>query len=158
MQPCWLRALTQSPDGYLWNVTLNLGAGGATCGTDTIGGVDYQIVKPGFGAAGAITLASPANPLPVRSNMGTTSTVTAVVANAASVTLLASAATRLRAHIYNDSDKKLFVKYGVTASAASYTDKLLPQQKMTIEDYTGRIDGIWEAAPTGNAVITEVTP
>lgn len=154
----WLRLLEQSPEGKLWNVTLNPGAAGATCATDTIGGVDYQIVKPSFGAAGTATPVSSANPLPTRANQGATAAVTAVVANAASVTLLASAPTRTRAKIYNDSDKTLFVKYGVTASSSSYTKKLLPQQDMDVDDYTGRIDGIWQAAPTGNAVITEVTP
>jgi hypothetical protein len=34
------------------NVILNPGAGGATLGTDTVGGVDYQKVKPAFSTDG----------------------------------------------------------------------------------------------------------
>jgi len=48
------------------NVTLNAGAGGATLGTDTVTGVDYQIVKIGFSLAGAAPVqVSASNALPV---------------------------------------------------------------------------------------------
>lgn len=48
------------------NVVLNAGSGGATVGTDTVTGVDYQIVKVGFSATGVAPVqTSAANPLPV---------------------------------------------------------------------------------------------
>lgn len=48
------------------NVVLNPGAGGSTLGTDQVGGVDYQIVKPGFSDAGNVPVqVSAANPLPI---------------------------------------------------------------------------------------------
>lgn len=48
------------------NITLNAGVGGATLGTDTVTGVDYQVVKIGFSAAGAAPVqVSAANALPV---------------------------------------------------------------------------------------------
>lgn len=52
------------------NVTLNAGTGGDTVAADDIGGVKYQRVKVTFGADGAATDASPANPLPVRMSDG----------------------------------------------------------------------------------------
>lgn len=48
------------------NIVLNPGALGATLGTDTVAGVDYQIVKLGYSVSGAApTQVSTANPLPV---------------------------------------------------------------------------------------------
>lgn len=48
------------------NVVLNPGSGGNTIATDTVAGVDAQIVKIGFSAAGVAPVqASAANPLPV---------------------------------------------------------------------------------------------
>lgn len=48
------------------NIVLNPGALGATLGTDTVAGVDYQIMKIGFSASGAAPVqVSSAAPLPV---------------------------------------------------------------------------------------------
>lgn len=48
------------------NVVLNSGAGGATLGTDQVGGVDYQIVKISFSTAGSAPVqVDAANGLPV---------------------------------------------------------------------------------------------
>lgn len=48
------------------NVVLNPGVGGSTLGTDQVGGVDYQIVKPGFSDPGNVPVqVSTTNPLPV---------------------------------------------------------------------------------------------
>jgi len=50
----------------LSNIQLNAGTGGATLGTDTVGGIDYQKVKPAFSADGTTPVSvSAANPLPV---------------------------------------------------------------------------------------------
>lgn len=47
------------------NVTLNPGTGGAVVASDNIGGVQYQRVKVTYGADGAASDVSAANPLPV---------------------------------------------------------------------------------------------
>lgn len=53
MTPFWLRTLTQSPEGKLWDgAQLNLGAGGLIAATDTIGGQEYQRMKLVHGVDG----------------------------------------------------------------------------------------------------------
>lgn len=47
------------------NVELNAGSGGATLATDDIGGIQYQRVKMTYGADGAATDVSDANPMPI---------------------------------------------------------------------------------------------
>ncbi len=90
-----------------------------------------------------------------------TPTVTTVVMNAASVTLLASNAARKSYVICNTGNHDLYISAGATASLTNlYAD--VPQQagttvscfKDTIPGYTGAITGIWSAAGSGNAVIT----
>ena len=84
------------------------------------------------------------------------STLANVASSAASVTLLAANANRNGATIYNDSTQNLFVKFGVTASATSFTTRLTPQAYYEVPfGYRGRIDGIWAAA-NGAARVTEI--
>lgn len=88
-----------------------------------------------------------------------------VAESASSVTLLAANAARLAFTIYNDSDAALNVKVGTTASATSFTIRLLPRGYMSSEELginaTGRIDGIWDSAPGtaghAHARVTEFT-
>jgi len=47
------------------NVILNPGTGGKTIASDDVGGAQYQRIKPAFGADGAATDVSTADPLPV---------------------------------------------------------------------------------------------
>lgn len=153
----WLRALEQSPRGVLWDVTLNAGSGGVTAKTDVVGGVHTQVLKLQLGAPTVEGgLVGPANPIPVRET-GATSALANVGALATNVTVLASNANRLRAWLYNDSDKTAYVKFGVTATTGSFTKKLLPEEFFTVEGYTGIVDAIWEAGPTGNMRTTELT-
>jgi hypothetical protein len=49
----------------LEGVELNPGTGGATVATDTVGGLDYQVIKLAVGADGAASLVSDSDPLPV---------------------------------------------------------------------------------------------
>lgn len=147
----WLRAFSQSPDGVLWNVTLNTGTGGATCATDTIAGVDHQLVKVEFGAAGAATQVSPTAGLPVRST-GATSASANVAENASSVALLASNANRLGWSIYNDSDAALNINFTSAASASAFVFRVLPRGFVSARDFgptvfTGAINGIWDSTP-----------
>lgn len=138
-------------------VVLNPGVGGSTAATDDIAGQMYQRIKLIHGAdginAGDVALA---NPLPTRST-GATSACTNVGASAVTGTVLASNAARLRAWLYNDADKNVFVKFGAVATAASFTKKLLPYEFFSVDGYTGIIDAIWEAGPTGNMRVTELT-
>lgn len=82
-----------------------------------------------------------------------------VNASASSVTLRAAKAGRRGLIIYNDADKDLYVKYGATASATSFTVKVLAggYWEMPIPIYTGVVDGIWASGPTGAARITELS-
>ena len=51
----------------------------------------------------------------------------------------------------------LYVKFGTTASATSYTVKMVADAYYEVPfGYTGRIDGIWASA-NGNARVTEMT-
>lgn len=139
------------------DVVVNPGVGGATIGADLVLGVAYQRIKLIHGAdgvnAGDVALG---NPLPTRSTGATASTAN-VAASAVTGTVLASNAARLRAWLYNDADKGVYVKYGAVATTGSFTKKLLPGEFLAVEGYTGVIDAIWEAGPTGSMRVTELT-
>lgn len=138
-------------------LSANVGSGDI-CSTDDIGGgVKVQRVKAQYGPDGTGIDVSLTTPLPTRKS-GATSTVTSVNDNAASVTLLASAATRMSAEFTNDSGAIAYLKKGATASTTSYTKKMLPDETYKIDDYTGVVDCIWASAPGGAMRITEVTP
>ena len=92
--------------------------------------------------------------------LGTTSTPTlSNVADAAtSQTLLSANSGRKGAIVYNDSSEFLYLKYGGTASATSFTAKIAPSGywEMPQPIYTGVIDGIWSADASGAARVTEL--
>jgi hypothetical protein len=93
------------------------------------------------------------------SNVVATASISNVASSATSVTLLAANAARLGAVISNDSTANLFIKFGATASATSFTAKLLPDDVFVIDSlllYKGVIDGIWSSA-NGFARVTELT-
>lgn len=81
-----------------------------------------------------------------------------VAQNVADVTLLASNSNRIRAHIYNDTTADLRISYGATASATQFTVLIAPGSYHIVDDFVGAIHGIWSAAGTGGANITEITP
>lgn len=92
-----------------------------------------------------------------RAAAAATSAVTSVASSATNVTLLASLAGRKGATIYNDSAQILYVKFGATASATSYTVQMAPGAYFEVPfGYTGIIDGIWASAD-GDARITELS-
>lgn len=134
---------------------------GKTIGADDVGGILYQRVKMVWGVDGVANDASATNPVPVIASpvAGTSAAVTSVGASATSVPLLAANAARRGAFIYNDSTVALNVKMGATASATSFTVKLLAggywEMPTVPYVYTGTIDGIWDSA-TGSARITEL--
>jgi hypothetical protein len=85
-------------------------------------------------------------------------TLSNVAASATSVQLLAANANRKQAVFYNDSDKNAYVKLGTTASSTSFSYLLVPGATLELPKpiYTGRIDCIWAAGPTGSMRITEI--
>ena len=89
-----------------------------------------------------------------------TATLSNVATSNASATLLASNAARKGAVIYNDSLVVMYVKFGTTASATSFTYYLAAGATLELPSspglYTGRIDGIL-ASSTGTARVTELT-
>jgi hypothetical protein len=88
----------------------------------------------------------------------TTSSLTSVAANAASVSLLAANVNRLQALITNDGTGIMFVALAATATTAAYTYRVTADSQVIIDGYwTGAISAIW-TAPNGNARITELTP
>lgn len=88
-----------------------------------------------------------------------TSAVTSVVSAATSTSILASNANRRMAIMVNDADKNAYVKLGTTASTTSFSYKLTPGQILELPTpvYTGAIDAIWDAGPTGSMRVTEIT-
>lgn len=110
-----------------------------------------------------VTLASDTssntNPLLVLNARAATSTLTNVTASASNVTVLALNANRKAATIYNDSTATLYLKWGATASATSFTVLILGGSYYELPGptvYTGILDGIWSSA-TGAARVTELT-
>jgi hypothetical protein len=88
-----------------------------------------------------------------------TATLSNVAASASSTAILASNANRKRVVIHNDSTATLYLKFGATASATSYTYLLYggdTYESPSMPVYTGQIDGIWASA-TGSARVTEFT-
>jgi len=95
------------------------------------------------------------NSLPARV---ATATLTNVAASATSVSLLASNTSRKGVILFNDSGAILYLKFGATASATSFTYRIDPGAtwEMAQPFYTGAIDGIWATA-TGTARVTELS-
>lgn len=134
--------------------------------SDEIGGVQFQRVKLVSGTEGSIDpIGVSANPLSVSLSAApaiptaASATLSNVTASASSVSLLASNANRRLAIFVNDSDKVAYVKFGTTASATSYTYRLAARDTLELPTpvYTGAIDCIWEAGPTGAMRITEIS-
>jgi hypothetical protein len=88
-----------------------------------------------------------------------TATLSNVATSTTSAQLLASNASRKGAIIYNDSLVVMYVKFGTTASATSFSYYLAAGATLELPSspvYTGRIDAIL-ASSTGTARVTELT-
>lgn len=96
----------------------------------------------------------------VRHIKASTATLANVASSITSVTLLAANADRLGTVIENESTAVLYVKFGSTASATSYTYLVAANTRLDLRsasiEYTGIITGIWAAA-NGNARVTELS-
>jgi hypothetical protein len=78
----------------------------------------------------------------------TTATTTPVASSASSTTLFAASWGDNARTIWNDSSQLLYVKFGTTASATSYTVQLVAGAFYEFPQplYAGRVDGIWASA------------
>jgi hypothetical protein len=71
--------------------------------------------------------------------------------------VLASNTARKGATVFNDSTSAVFLKFGATASATSFTVKVASGGYFEVPfGYTGILDGIWVSA-NGSARVTELT-
>src|SRR3990167_6028174 len=80
-------------------------------------------------------------------------TLTAVADSASSQTLLSADTARKGFRIHNDSTVTMYVKYGATASATSFTVAVAKDGYMEENNYTGRVDAIWASDAAGSARI-----
>lgn len=140
--------VTQPVSGTFWQATQPV-SGTFWQATQPVSGTFWQATQP-------VSIAATVAAKEVRSATGTQSTV---ADTASSTTLLASNANRLGATIANDSSAVLYVKLGATASATSYTARVVQYGLYELPyGYTGVVDGIWATDPgDGAARITEFT-
>ena len=95
----------------------------------------------------------------IAGDSASTASLSNVSSSASNVTILATNANRKRVVIVNDSTATLYLKFGATASATSYTYLLYGgdiYESPSFPVYTGQIDGIWASA-NGAARVTEFT-
>lgn len=85
----------------------------------------------------------------------TAATLANVGSSATNVTLFAAAGDTNARAIYNDSTAVLYVKFGATASATSFTVQLAAGAYYEFPQpvYAGQVDGIWASA-NGSARVT----
>lgn len=85
----------------------------------------------------------------------TSATLANVASSATNVTIFSAVASVSGRTIYNDSTAVLYIKYGVTASATSYTVQIAANGYYEFPQpiYAGQVDGIWASA-NGNARVT----
>lgn len=85
-----------------------------------------------------------------------TATTANVASSATNVTLFAANRAAHARTVYNESTSVLYLKFGATASATSYTVQLAAgaYYEFPMPLYGGQVDGIWAAA-NGTARTTE---
>ncbi len=139
---------TAQPGVDIGDVTINNGAGAAAVNIQD--GGNTITVDGTVGVSGTVA---------VQQNRAATGTLTTVADNAASVTILASNANRLKALITNDSSARLYLRFEAAAASTSNYGVSLAQYETWEElTYTGEIRGIWQTDPgDGAARVTEFT-
>lgn len=147
--------------------SLSIDDGGASITVDgvvaaTQSGVWLARAQDGYGTALTALTTAPTGletGLVVRNiEQSSTANLANISATTSSVILLASNPNRKMAVVVNDSATgTLFVKFGQTASASSYTYQLSPGSTLEFPTptFTGRVDGVWSAA-IGAARVTEI--
>lgn len=144
-------------DGYVYRLQVQ------TTITEPGSGFSVGITPPNTPATAnepALVVAiSPNNAFNITFAKPGTSVTSSVPFSLTNVNLLPTNLNRLGATVYNESSSGfLYIKLGATASAASYTIRLLPLDYYEIPfGYTGQIDAIWTSA-NGTARIDELTP
>ena len=135
----------------------SLGVGGLAASGSAVAG--DPVLVAGSDGTNARTLAtSNTGNLITEYKPATTSSITSVAANAASVTLLVANTNRLMALITNDGTGVMFVALATTSSTTAYTYRVTSDSQVVIDGYwTGAISAIWTGA-NGSARITELTP
>ena len=97
------------------------------------------------------------NPSALPATNSTTSTPATVAASTTSAVLLAANSARKGATIWNNSNNNLFIDLGPTASAATYSARLISGGYYELPfQYTGAISGIWDGT-NGNCFVRELT-
>jgi hypothetical protein len=86
----------------------------------------------------------------------TTAAQSNVSASATSVNLLAINAARILYSVFNDSTSAMYIKHGTTAATTDFKIKVAAGAYWSTDEYTGRVDAIWDSA-TGTARVTEET-
>lgn len=83
-------------------------------------------------------------------------TVSSVDSTTTSTTLLADNKSRSMFRITNTDANVLYVKFGATASATSFTARLLENETFECPRpvYTGLVSGVWATDGSGAAIIT----
>lgn len=90
---------------------------------------------------------------------GGTPDTTNVAASLSSVQLLAANANRVSGSVHNDTNSRMLVKLGATASTTSFTERVPARATYKLPPgYVGRVDAIWISSAAGFARVTEVTP
>lgn len=87
-----------------------------------------------------------------------TATLSNLASAATSAQALAANTSRKGVTMYNDDAYGVYIKYGTTASATSYTVFIGANGYWEMPDpiYTGRIDAIWAGDGSGSLRITEL--
>jgi len=143
------------------NIEITPGSG-APVAVDTIIGDGFQRVKlvDGTEGGGDEIPGDATNGLLVKNSakFASAATLTNQTDQATNVTLCASNAARKGLIVYNDSPSTMYLKYGATASATSFTVKIPADGYWEMPDpvYTGQIDVIWSSDSTGSARATEL--
>lgn len=142
------------------SIAVTPGSGALIDARSVAGGDLQQAVVLGNGTDATIAPVDTAG-LNVHAGKAATATLTNVTASVTSVQLLAANTARLGVVFYNDSTAILHLKFGVTASTTSKTVEIPNDDWLAIPGdmgilYTGRIDGIWDAA-NGACRITELS-
>jgi len=88
-----------------------------------------------------------------------TATLSAVASGTSSAQALAANTSRKGVIAVNTDANVVYLKYGTTASATSFTVRLAENETwvMPAPIYTGRIDAIWATDGAGSLYITELT-
>ena len=125
--------------------------------------VQRHVIEDGTPASTEYVKASTANGLytDVRNVAQCASrSVVAVALNTSSVSLKAANAARRGLMIYNGGSQTLYVIYGATASLSLYSFPIAPGGFFEMNPFQidpGQVSGIWAAAGTGSALVTEQT-